>query len=269
MQASQVVTDTTPIERQGIQLCMRPIPIMHQNPIFKMYDQQATYPGKMPAFSKPTLDLETSLSHKPTADHKAGIETPQAILKPKHSLTLVSLATSKEAFGIPYFQRLTGDWETSIKMRPILQTIKKLGEEALAECKNLNPDIDRFDDQGEDVIVETYNLFRERLQAANMQDKFRNIITAMMDATENQNKNDKKHRVWLFRCLLSQAKRNSARRAKRRARKAVSQCSEKRARVKAPEAQEVESLARSTVAGQAHEVARRKREHVAISELIE
>ncbi|KAF3901463.1 hypothetical protein ABW21_db0207098 [Orbilia brochopaga] len=82
--------------------------------------------------------------------------------------------------------------------------------------RNLNPDLDRFDDQGEDVIKETYDLFRKNLKIAEMQDDFRNVITAMMDATENYSEDDKKHRIWLFKWLLSQTRRNGARCAKRK-----------------------------------------------------
>ncbi|KAF3901466.1 hypothetical protein ABW21_db0207496 [Orbilia brochopaga] len=163
-------------------------------------------------------------------------ETPQPILKPKHtSLTLAWLATSQEAFGVPFFQDLTGNWETRIKMRPVLQSIKKLGETALAQNRNWNRDLERFDDQGEDVITETYNLFRQNLKAAKMQDCFRVVITAMIDSTENYGK-DKKHRIWLFKWLLSQARRNGVRSAKRKAKNIGTQDFDKRARAGTPKA---------------------------------
>ncbi|KAF3901471.1 hypothetical protein ABW21_db0209354 [Orbilia brochopaga] len=216
---------------------------------------------------------------EPIADVRVRVEPPLVIPKPKKSLTRVHLATSPDAFGIPFFQDLTGNWETRIKLRPVLQTIKRFGEEALAQNQNLSSDIESFDDQGEDVIKETYDLFRQRLKTVQMQNSYRTLITAMMDATENYCSDDKRNRLWLFKWLLSQAMKNDARSAKRKAKKTGSPRPGhgKRVRTRALEATASETATGFALTGPAvpvldrfasevQEQPRKKRKHMTITE---
>ncbi|KAJ6260002.1 hypothetical protein Dda_5647 [Drechslerella dactyloides] len=134
-----------------------------------------------------------------------------AVLKPRGKPT-VRLLASEQVFGVPYFHGVTGNWSEKFKMGPVSQDIKKLGKLVFVEQKkNLNPRINKFEDHGEYIVQATYRRFCHHLADAKMPDEYRNVIIAMLSATENS-KRDEKHQMWLFKWSMNQAKKRNAKR---------------------------------------------------------
>ncbi|EWC45401.1 hypothetical protein DRE_00800 [Drechslerella stenobrocha 248] len=121
------------------------------------------------------------------------------------------------AFNNGYYTHKTGDWK-SIKIGPILQNLKECVRVALAECKNIDPHIKSFGDQGEPAIEESYLLFLNALRTTPMCPENRQVVIDMLASTENGDRAATRDHLWLFKWAVAQLDRREKKKRNRTAR---------------------------------------------------